>query len=437
MNDNFTKTKLIFFIIALFLSSCASVKDFKSNDNQVVETIEQYLKNEKYFNEDIFLNEDTKDSINFCPTLSAPYWVIPSEGLVSDIHIQKSNNNVSIAIFNQKIYLAFRTGPTHFASRKTGVYVISSEDGKHWQKELSLFFGKDVREPFLIPINDELHFYFFTAGVKMTAFEPQNISHYILNEDENWLEFDNVLSKGEVHWSMKKRNGRIYMTSYEGAHYQLKGPSNVSLYLKQTTNGTDFFPQEDSARVYLGGVSECAFEFDYEGNIWAVTRLEDGDETGFGSHVVFADKDNLFQWEFPDTADVRCFMSPKMFNHNDKLYLVARKQLGKKPFGKTNRNKSLKKQRIRNWAGYSLSPKTTALYKINKTEKKVEWLMDLPGVGDTAFPSIQRLDEHKFLIANYSSPIHRRKKRSWLSGQLGKTGIYLQVIEFGPCNKEK
>ncbi len=437
MNDNFIKTNLIIFSIALFFSSCGSVKDFNSYDNQVPETIGQYLNEGKHFDEDIFLNEATKTSTHFCPKLSEPYWVIPSEGLASDINIQKSNNNVSITIHHQKIYLAFRTGPTHFASRKTGVYVISSEDGKRWQKELSLFFGKDVREPFLIPINGELHFYFFTAGVKMTAFEPQSISHYVLNEDEKWEEMENVLGKGEVHWSMKKRNGKIYMTSYEGAHYQLKGPSNVSFYFKQTTNGTDFFPKEDSASVYLGGVSECAFEFDYEGNLWAVTRLEDGDETGFGSHVVFADKDSLFEWEFPKTADIRCFMSPKMFNHNDELYLVARKQLGKKPFGKTNRNKSLKKQRIRNWVGYSLSAKTTALYKINKAERKVEWLMDLPGVGDTAFPSIQRLDENRFLIANYSSPVNRRKRRSWLSGQLGKTGIYLQVIEFVTCNQEK
>jgi hypothetical protein len=123
-----------------------------------------------------------------------------------------------------------------------------------------------------------------------------------------------------------------------------------------------------------------------------------------------------------------------MFRHGNDLYLIARKQLGRKPFGKTTRNKSIKKQRLRNWVGFSLSGKTTALYKINQAERKVEWVMDLPGAGDTAFPSIQRLDKDRFLIANYSSPIHRRKKRSWLSGQLGNTGIYLQVISFTPCN---
>jgi hypothetical protein len=58
--------------------------------------------------------------------------------------------------------------------------------------------------------------------------------------------------------------------------------------------------------------------------------------------------------------------------------------------------------------------------------------MNLPGAGDTAFPSIIRLDANRFLIANYSSPIHKRKRRSWLNGQLNETGIYLQILTFKP-----
>ncbi len=58
--------------------------------------------------------------------------------------------------------------------------------------------------------------------------------------------------------------------------------------------------------------------------------------------------------------------------------------------------------------------------------------MDLPGNGDTAFPSIIRMSENRYLVANYSSPLKR--KRTWLRGQLGKTGIYLLILEFQPCN---
>lgn len=338
-----------------------------------------------------------------------------------------------MAVFGNRLYLAFRTSPTHFASKKTGVYILSTKDGSEWRKEMELFPGRDVREPYLIAINGKLHFYCFEAGTKMTTFEPKFINCYNTSGNGVWAGPENVLGKGEVHWSFKNRNGKTYLSSYEGSHYQLKGESCVSLLFKQTTDGKNFSAAGDSERVYLGGVSEADFEFDRQGNLWAVTRLEDGDKTGFGSHVVFASKDKLSHWEFPKTANPNCYMSPRMFRQGDDLYLVARKQLGKKPFGRANRNKSMRHQRLKNWIGFSLSPKTTALYKINKTKREVEWVTDLPGAGDTAFPSIIRLDENRLLIANYSSPV-KFKNRSWLSGQLGRTGIYLIVITFSNCN---
>ena len=223
------------------------------------------------------------------------------------------------------------------------------------------------------------------------------------------------------------------MSSYIGSHYELKGPSEVRLFFKETQDGVNWKSANDTGAVYFGGVSETAWEFDQEGNLWAVTRLEDGDETGFGSHVAFAKAGDLGNWEFPDTADARCFMSPKMFRHGNDLYLIGRRQLGKKPFGKVKRTKKMSAQRKGNWVGYSLSPKTTALFKINKETRRVEHVMDLPGAGDTAFPSIIRLDNHRFLVANYTSPINHQN-RDWLTGQLGKTKIYLQLITFEPCD---
>ena len=64
--------------------------------------------------------------------------------LPESVNPQKSNNNVSISIFNHRLYVAFRAGPTHFASKKAGMYIISSGDGKTWKKEmeiLMLIFG--------------------------------------------------------------------------------------------------------------------------------------------------------------------------------------------------------------------------------------------------------------------------------------------------------
>ena len=58
-------------------------------------------------------------------------------------------------------------------------------------------------------------------------------------------------------------------------------------------------------------------------------------------------------------------------------------------------------------------------------------MMDIPGVGDTAFPAIWRTGPHRFLMANYTSPLDTPDV-TWLEGQSSRRGtqIYLMDIEF-------
>ena len=76
----------------------------------------------------------------------------------------------------------------------------------------------------------------------------------------------------------------------------------------------------------------------------------------------------------------------------------------------------------------------TGLWKLNQNEGKLDFVMELPGCGDTAFASWVRLSEHKFLVANYTSPISRCEDWSWLQGQISPlgTGIYFVVLDFTP-----
>ena len=90
-------------------------------------------------------------------------------------------------------------------------------------------------------------------------------------------------------------------------------------------------------------------------------------------------------------------------------------------------------QRCFNWLKFTTSPKTTSLYRIDKKHKKIEYLIDLPGAGDTAFPSIRRLDENTFLVANYTSDINK-KNRWWFVGQIKPTNIYISKLSFEPVS---
>ena len=55
----------------------------------------------------------------------------------------------------------------------------------------------------------------------------------------------------------------------------------------------------------------------------------------------------------------------------------------------------------------------TGLWRLN--DGVLTHLQDLPGCGDTAFPSIVRLSSHRYLIANYTSPLARCEEWSWVS----------------------
>ena len=58
--------------------------------------------------------------------------------------------------------------------------------------------------------------------------------------------------------------------------------------------------------VYRGGASEFGWSFDLDGNLFAVLRNEDGDKTGWGRKVAFAETEvavytgdaHLGKWTF-------------------------------------------------------------------------------------------------------------------------------------------
>jgi len=211
------------------------------------------------------------------------------------------------------------------------------------------------------------------------------------------------------------------MTSYAGEHYSGEENPELELYFERSSDGFEWSPVGETPTVYIGGVSEAAFEFDSLGNVWAVTRNEDGDSSGFGSHVCFAKAENLGAWQCSETSDPERYDSPEMFRHGDDLYMVARRDIGG-PFGDDG-----------NLFSYSSRPKTSALYRVDTETRRVQHLMDLPGAGDTAFPSVRRVDEHTFFLANYTSPLED-PNISWLEGQTSELGtqIYLTALRFTP-----
>ncbi|MEZ4241218.1 MAG: sialidase family protein [Myxococcota bacterium] len=356
-------------------------------------------------------------SVDWTPVLSEPTWVVPSDAVPDGITVLPSNNNVSILLTDDRLFLAWRTSHNHFASVDTEMHVVSSDDGgASWVHEHTVALGTDVREPTLLLADGHVVLTFFQAGTEPLAFEPQAVWRSERCATGDWTDEIVEDDTTRVPWDLKERGGVLYRTSYTGEHY---GEGVLDLHFERSDDGGRTFSPVGDDPVYQGGNSEAAFEIAQDGRLWAVTRNEDGDATGQGAMVCTAEPDQLGVWDCPDVSDPERYDSPELLRHGDDLYLIARRDLGG-PFGDDE-----------GMLPYSTRPKRTALYRIDPEARAVVWLFDLPSAGDTAFPQARRTGPHTFLVANYSSPLEMADA-SWLQGQTDArgTGVWLATLTF-------
>lgn len=359
---------------------------------------------------------EVSPATGWTPVLGEARTVVPSDAL--PVTPQPANNNVSILQAEDTLFLAWRTAPTHFADAAAEMQVVSSEDaGLTWFFEHTVALGSDVREPALMLLDGRLSLFFFQGGTNPFAFEPRAIWRSTRCGPGQWT--DEVIEEGDderVVWDVKVRDGRPLRTSYTGDHY---GEGELEIHLETSDDGGATWRPVGTDPSHSGGSSESAIELTATGDLWAVLRNEDGDETGKGSMLCSAPASDPGAWSCPDVSDPERYDSPELLRHGDELWLLARRDIGG-PYGED--------------AGmleYSTRPKTTALYRIDQEERKVVHVMDLPGAGDTAFPQARRTGPHTFLIANYTSPLDD-PDLSWLEGQTSPLGtqIYLTTLTF-------
>lgn len=338
--------------------------------------------------------------------------LIPSDKIDRKVQPMKGNNNLDVVEFQGKYYLAFRTAPTHFASKKTKLYIVSSSDLKSWDYEHEFHLGADLREPRFAILNDTLFFYFFEGGKHPLKFEPNKVWMSYL-DNGTWKEKQDLNLDGFVTWRFRTRTDTLYLSAYYGKDlYNSKHEGNQRLFY--SVDGLVFNPISDEPQVPTLGAEEGEFIFDSVGNLYGTLRME-----GDGSMVVFAPKDNLKKW----TTKYSKFKydSALLFEHENEFYLISRRNLD----GESKKSN----WRLYNLVRYSLTKKKTALFHLNKKDLTLHWLKDFPSTGDTAFPGIVSIGDGKFFLVNYSSNIYGKEK-NWIKGQLGKTFIYSTILDM-------
>lgn len=352
--------------------------------------------------------------------------VVPGPGLPERVECMASNNNLDLVRFDGRLFLAFRTAPTHFAGKKVRHYILSSADGESWDYEAEVFMGSDMREPRFLVLGDKLMYYFFQAGKNMFAFEPQHIYAMERKGMGDWTEPVKVFKPGCVLWRAKVRNGKAYITTYCGEGMYTGGNMNINVYFLTTTDGYNFEPVNPEKPVPITGVSETAFEFDDDGTLYAAIRNEAGDGKTWGSKVCRAEPEDLAEWNCVNTPYK--YDSPLMFKHNEDMYLIARRNIDG-AYDKEQRWLPNPVESLYYLARYWWTKKRTALYRLDKEALAFEPILDFPSKGDTAFPALVRLDNDRYLMYNYSCPPDG-PDRVWMTGQITGTRIYSTVIKF-------
>ena len=365
------------------------------------------------------------------PSLRDVRVVVPDGALPPEVVPQDANNNLDIVDHDGRMFLAFRTAPSHFASPETVLYVVSTDDLEEesaWRFEGAFSMGTDLREPRFLSWSGRLWLYFAELGDSPVDFEPHGAWATEWLGEARWTEPVPLYEQGFIPWRARVLDGVPYLVGYIGGEniYDINGEP-LTIHVLTTTDGLTWTPAfGDSAVVDTGGGSETDFTILADGTLVAVERDEAGSETGWGSRICRAEAGDLGTWTCK--GDPRKYDSPLVFQHKGRVWLVGRRNLtedGHYDLGMDELSPS--EQTLQYELDYWQHPKRCALWEVDPDTLTVSFVLDLPSKGDTCFASVVHRGGDDWLLYNYSSPVEGPDV-SWIEGQNGETWIYRMVL---------
>jgi hypothetical protein len=299
--------------------------------------------------------------------------------------------------------------------------VLSTADRSAWKREAELALGSDVREPRLLAFNGVLFLYFYEAGVNPLRFEPKRLLSCERRADGTWTAPGDFYKPGYVPWRVRQHQGNAYMSVYYGRGLYEAGETPSDIRLLTSKDGRNWNPISEAPQLNRVGAEEPEFDFDEQGNLVALVRLE----VGGGSLLCTAPRDDLAHWTTHTSAYK--YDSSFMFRHGGQSYVIARRNVA----GPSDRGWNLPPS-INNTVNlvlYSLTRKRTSLYRVDLDAHALTPLFDLPSKGDTAFAAVAPLDDGTYYVVNYSNQLDG-PDWPWCLGQLRPTLLYACTLNF-------
>lgn len=356
--------------------------------------------------------------------------IVPSAGLPPQARVDRANNNLDVVRHGDgRVYLAWRTAPSHFAGARTAVNVVSSTDEERWRFEASFAPGFDLREPRWLSLGDKLLLYVSRLGRDPFAFEPAGLSLSERTADGAWSPLEDIGRPGFIAWRVRQVGARPLMIGYSGGGslYNFDG-APLEVRVMTTLDGRRWVPAwGDTGVVLRGGGSETDFTFDAAGGLVAVSRNEAGDADGFGSKVCRASAQDPARWRCQ--PDGKKYDSPLLFSIGDQVYLTGRRNVTASGAYDVASGPRLLRA-VWNALAYIVTAKRCSLWRLDRASGRLVFVLDLPSRGDTCFASLlPGRDPEEIILYDYSSDIHG-PDLPWAAGQRRETFIYRHVLRF-------
>lgn len=345
----------------------------------------------------------------------------------------EANNNLDIVVFKGRMYIAWRTAPTHFASAAARIEISSIrfddseaaasplEDQlkKPWRHEASVRMGADVREPRFATTGERLMLFFMELGTDPRRFQPRRTWRVGSSGNGKWSDPVVAIADTIVPWRIRQLGERFVLTSYRGAErmYSLR-PADTVVELRFSD---DLRTWSEPMPIHVGG-TECELVELPDGNYFGVTRNEG--PSHFGSDVLYGRSfDALSRRPVAPKLD-----SPYLFMWDGEPWLIARRSLSRSGRYGIAPHRIPGTIAIRvNQLAWSLSRKRSALWRLDPDRSSVKWVADLPSRGDTSFAGVIERSDGSLLVADYTSP-ESSGDPVWVAGQLQPTVIQLLAI---------
>jgi hypothetical protein len=332
------------------------------------------------------------------PRLALDHWDAVADG--------KHNSNTDMILWRGDFLLVHDARPFHFGSPSARLVVRRSKDGRHWEELARLAVpGKDIRDPKLAVIGDELFLYALPNSSR--AATPDGTVLATSRDAITWTPFEPVGPEGWLFWRPKTNDGG--KTWYVPAYWHGHGKS----ILLRSTDGRAW---EQVSVIHDGdGNDETDIEFLPDGRLLATARLEITPDTVLGNydgHTAIAVAAPPFTSWTTVRSHVTRLDGPNLFAHEGTIYAVARYQPD--PNGFFTR------------MGGALSRKRTALYRVEPD--RLVRLSDLPSSADTSYAGVVVRDGALW-ADYYTSRVDR--DWPWLFGMLQRTDIRMARIPLG------